>query len=109
MNNIKHYKQLIENAENKYYYVGNCVDSFDEDTMEYCHGQLLSIEDLGIIDETDIEEALNDKSKNLIDYADKLLNYVPSLDDNSVLIYNKKNDVYVLYNPEEDIHYFYEP
>lgn len=112
MHNIRKYIKLIENETDGYYYVGNCINSFDEDDGEYIAGDKLErIECLGIIDEELIDDALeNSSDSNLINtnHFNYLKGYIPNLEKDSVLVYSDKYDVYVIYNPEEDVHYIYE-
>lgn len=97
---------VLENR--KYNLVGTCVNSFDEDTMEYLFSKLDTIEDLARIDDNEIQAVFDGNGENLITDAQKYVRDIPKLDDDAVMVYSNEHDVYVIYNPDEDIHYIYE-
>lgn len=103
MNNIRQLITLVEHALKQYSYVGTCVDSFDEDSMDYLHNKLNDINDFSVIDEQWVNDEHHDPA-----LISRLDGFVPKLEEDSIIVFVETRDMIIIYNPREDIHYFYE-
>ena len=91
--------KLIESMQ----YVGNCVDSFDED------GQSLlpfynDVSDFAYHEEN-YTEISKDMFLNHVDVPNRLKNIINSKD--TIFFKDEDNDILILYDSNKDIHYFF--
>lgn len=85
-----------------YFYIGNCVNSFDDDGDGLSHIPYTNVSEFACAEEEYIEipkDLFLSKCVLNIDVGD--------LNDCEYL-YDKDKDLCVLYNKERDVHYFFE-
>lgn len=87
-----------------HFFVGNCVNSFNEETMEYISGSsFLDVNDFANVD----DEFVNKKFHNPL-FIKRLDGYIPDINDCDIISFVPERDIYIIYKSDEDIHYFYE-
>ena len=88
----------------RYYYVGNCVDAFDEDGITV---DLLT--SAGMVDASDFacveEESIKVSKEWFIEHCNFPKHEL--IEDNYIFLYNEDRDVVMMYDDEKDIHYFF--
>lgn len=89
-----------------YYFVGTCVDSFDENTE--CTIPELPYRD--IIEFAQAEELYKRVTKklflnNVVIQANKFKKLVNK--KTTELLYDKENNIFIMYDSQKDIHYFF--
>lgn len=92
------------NIDKQFFYTGNCVNSFDEDTGEYLlSDKMKDVSEFGLYDEKYVIEKHDDKT--LINSCN---GYLPEITENDVVAYIPEIDMIFIYIISEDVHYFYE-
>lgn len=105
---LKLAQNLISSESKKYFYIGNCTDSFDADSGE-------CVTELGYTDVTQFAQS-EEQAKEIT--KEKFLEVVPkdhlleiiqdhNISNDLVYLYDRDNDVYMLYDNNKDIHYFF--
>jgi hypothetical protein len=82
-------------------FVGTCVNSFDEDG--YC-----TVPELGYNDVTDFAQAEENSIKITKDEFIRHVSVPKNLiTKNSIFLFDRENQVFMLYDSKTDIHYFF--
>jgi hypothetical protein len=89
--------------ENKTY-LGNCVNSFDEDGECIVPNLYNDVSDFAYSEENSIEISKNDFIKNVGNVQDNISNH---LSKDVIYLHDQINDVFMIYDIDNDIHYFF--
>ena len=107
------YKTILLKENNKIQYLGNCADSFDDETGE-CNLPIFSDVSDFANKEEEFRDAIED-GRDLFLNKDEFVTIIqrdyPFLKDSMEFYFFPEEgfsrQIYVAYDPEEDIHYFF--
>ena len=89
--------KLHEIVNKKYFYQGNCVDSFEDDSCSF--GNYRDVSDFAVAEEA----ATKISKKQFLTAIEK----ISVVDDCDIFMFDEDNDVYIAYDSDADIHYFF--
>ena len=98
-------KELLENINKTHYYVGNCVNSFDDEGDNITRGlPYHDVSNFAYHEENSHKESKEDflKHAHVHPSLHKTLN-----SKHTVFLHDKDNDVHMMYDTKKDIHHFY--
>jgi len=91
------------NEIKKYHYIGNCVNSFDENG--YCTFPNFSDATEFAQAEEDAKEISQEQFNRAVEIPNSILNKI--VDHQIIYLYAEPEDVYMAYDADDDIHYFF--